>query len=73
MKLMDGYWWGVLTPVAPHWGAWIEIRRTAPTRHCSKVAPHWGAWIEIHPILQWVEPLVEVAPHWGAWIEIPIE
>ena len=33
--------------VAPHWGAWIEIRWDARTPCASSVAPHWGAWIEI--------------------------
>ena len=34
--------------VAPHWGAWIEIRRRAFRATASRVAPHWGAWIEIN-------------------------
>ena len=33
--------------VAPHWGAWIEIRPERGRRLPSPVAPHWGAWIEI--------------------------
>ena len=33
--------------VAPHWGAWIEIRRQSRNDVGRIVAPHWGAWIEI--------------------------
>ena len=33
--------------VAPHMGAWIEIRRSCSQYHLSQVAPHMGAWIEI--------------------------
>ena len=38
----------MVSPVAPHWGAWIEM----PSRHLQRleaqeVAPHWGAWIEM--------------------------
>ena len=36
--------------VAPHVGAWIEIRRSAPSISLANVAPHVGAWIEIHII-----------------------
>ena len=36
--------------VAPHAGAWIEIRRlAAEQRELDMVAPHAGAWIEITP------------------------
>ena len=38
---------GATGKVAPHWGAWIEIRETIRDRHSKTVAPHWGAWIEI--------------------------
>ena len=34
-------------PVAPHWGAWIEINQLAQNMADMNVAPHWGAWIEI--------------------------
>ena len=34
--------------VAPHWGAWIEIRAGRIRCPVMVVAPHWGAWIEIH-------------------------
>ena len=37
----------IMHPVAPHWGAWIEIRGDAEERRLHWVAPHWGAWIEI--------------------------
>ena len=33
--------------VAPHWGAWIEIRHNRGKPPHWLVAPHWGAWIEI--------------------------
>ena len=35
------------TLVAPHWGAWIEIRGNQTAGRRITVAPHWGAWIEI--------------------------
>ena len=34
-------------PVAPHWGAWIEIGISYGSMRDASVAPHWGAWIEI--------------------------
>ena len=34
-------------PVAPHWGAWIEINGLRLLPMFIEVAPHWGAWIEI--------------------------
>ena len=34
-------------PVAPHWGAWIEILDVDALSAVFQVAPHWGAWIEI--------------------------
>ena len=34
-------------PVAPHWGAWIEILQQLVFSVAPQVAPHWGAWIEI--------------------------
>ena len=37
----------MLYTVAPHWGAWIEIRWTCWCATRRRVAPHWGAWIEI--------------------------
>ena len=33
--------------VAPHVGAWIEIRVLICVVRCANVAPHVGAWIEI--------------------------
>ena len=38
---------GVIAPVAPHAGAWIEIQLDACEERCEEVAPHAGAWIEI--------------------------
>ena len=35
------------TKVAPHVGAWIEIKGIYQTANFSDVAPHVGAWIEI--------------------------
>ena len=37
--------------VAPHWGAWIEIRLPIAPSMVLVVAPHWGAWIEICPLV----------------------
>ena len=36
-----------IMPVAPHWGAWIEILQITAITGRVWVAPHWGAWIEI--------------------------
>ena len=36
-----------LADVAPHAGAWIEIRRQSQRGKNGGVAPHAGAWIEI--------------------------
>ena len=33
--------------VAPHWGAWIEIKTGRIVVVLVSVAPHWGAWIEM--------------------------
>ncbi len=35
--------------VAPHAGAWIEIRRFSQPQVATRVAPMRGAWIEILP------------------------
>ena len=38
----------ILPPVAPHVGAWIEIKAATPVvPEPINVAPHVGAWIEI--------------------------
>ena len=55
--------------VAPHAGAWIEIRYHLPFLSLHIVAPHAGAWIEI-PCSSGDLPPRLVAPHAGAWIEI---
>jgi len=34
--------------VAPHAGAWIEIKSSVAIRAAIRVAPHAGAWIEIY-------------------------
>ena len=36
----------VLTPVAPHVGAWIETWARTRANSWRNVAPHVGAWIE---------------------------
>ena len=36
--------------VAPHAGAWIEMRNNCTSRTLIDVAPHAGAWIEIDTI-----------------------
>ena len=38
---------GGVGEVAPHWGAWIEMRLRTVAAPLVTVAPHWGAWIEI--------------------------
>ena len=35
--------------VAPHAGAWIEMRKGWTKIKLAPVAPHAGAWIEIYP------------------------
>ena len=55
--------------VAPHAGAWIEIRLFATYTGGNVVAPHAGAWIEI-ALVGLCQCFVDVAPHAGAWIEI---
>ena len=55
--------------VAPHVGAWIEMKTPLSLKVSLCVAPHVGAWIEI--LQQWLERNnIAVAPHVGAWIEI---
>ncbi len=55
--------------VAPHVGAWIEIRLGDYIIIALVVAPHVGAWIEIVCNNAFIVP-IEVAPHVGAWIEM---
>ncbi|MEE3391508.1 MAG: hypothetical protein VZR28_10065 [Candidatus Cryptobacteroides sp.] len=43
----------LMTIVAPHAGAWIEIRRLQTTHLLLPVAPHAGAWIEIATLLMY--------------------
>ena len=47
--------------VAPHAGAWIEIRKVIVSLTKPTVAPHAGAWIEINN-------KTRVAPRTGAQI-----
>ena len=55
--------------VAPHAGAWIEIRALRVSPVPARVAPHAGAWIEINNV-RFAFTRAAVAPHAGAWIEI---
>ena len=59
----------VFVMVAPHVGAWIEIRDRAGSFDWTAVAPHVGAWIEINRKATGRDRDL-VAPHVGAWIEI---
>ena len=58
-----------IQPVAPHAGAWIEIRGRDRGDCSIFVAPHAGAWIEMICRAGSTTFLI-VAPHAGAWIEI---
>ena len=64
MELLHGMY-----QVAPHMGAWIEIRWEKGENEIKLVAPHMGAWIEITLFCVNFTNLL-VAPHMGAWIEI---
>ena len=55
--------------VAPHAGAWIEIKLSIVSSNPCSVAPHAGAWIEIS-LMFGISTNPFVAPHAGAWIEI---
>ena len=55
--------------VAPHTGAWIEIRNMIASYLLLKVAPHTGAWIEMTEVKRNEDGQI-VAPHTGAWIEM---
>ena len=55
--------------VAPHAGAWIEMRIPVYLLILRCVAPHAGAWIEISIDTAFSNSEI-VAPHAGAWIEI---
>ena len=57
--------------VAPHMGAWIEIKYRHPSCYFAFVAPHMGAWIEMR-FDKLEKQVANVAPHMGAWIEIPL-
>ena len=47
LKLSMSYYDKILLPVAPYWGAWIEITIDDFVSDYVNVAPYWGAWIEI--------------------------
>ena len=55
--------------VAPHTGAWIEIKSQERASRGWIVAPHTGAWIEITRLVG-IRLAFKVAPHTGAWIEM---
>ena len=55
--------------VAPHTGAWIEMKLDTSVSRPAEVAPHTGAWIEILKLTPSSQSS-PVAPHTGAWIEI---
>ena len=59
----------MISKVAPHMGAWIEIICLPPLFNAIIVAPHMGAWIEIICLPPLFNAII-VAPHMGAWIEI---
>ena len=58
-----------VSAVAPHAGAWIEIKTLIHNEQPDVVAPHAGAWIEMGAMAAFL-PGIYVAPHAGAWIEI---
>ena len=47
LKCIDGIHISLGDGVAPHAGAWIEIRGNMTYLDAHRVAPHAGAWIEI--------------------------
>ena len=59
----------IISVVAPHAGAWIEIPTSANVSSKVIVAPHAGAWIEMVTRAP-MRDRRAVAPHAGAWIEI---
>ena len=62
----------LVAAVAPHAGAWIEMRKIISLRTISCVAPHAGAWIEIFACGEYGDKNL-VAPHAGAWIEMGLD
>ena len=50
-------------PVAPHTGAWIEMRHYAREFMHIIVAPHTGAWIEMTPLRYDATVSARRAPH----------
>ena len=57
--------------VAPHWGAWIEIRHLRGTEiRNSRSHPTGVRGLKYDQRVR-PEEIRLVAPHWGAWIEIP--
>ena len=49
--------------VAPHMGAWIEIKYVRLKDGKLTVAPHMGAWIEIRYAFAIILPLDSRTPH----------
>ena len=56
-------------PVAPHWGAWIEIRRRRERLARDRSHPTGVRGLKSIVGDENI-PFTHVAPHWGAWIEI---
>ena len=55
--------------VAPHVGAWIEIKRQIYADKGLQSHPTWVRGLKFHT-LQLIVAVRSVAPHVGAWIEI---
>ena len=58
-----------LAAVAPHGGAWIEIRRKRKPAHTNQSPLTEGRGLKWRLVPR-ERPRVPVAPHGGAWIEI---
>ena len=56
-------------PVAPHWGAWIEMRIGRSTNRIGRGSHPTGVR-GLKYRLRGFDARLRVAPHWGAWIEI---
>ena len=55
--------------VAPHWGAWIEMRKVVPVMKPLPSHPTGVRGLK-YKIAFTCALIKQVAPHWGAWIEI---
>ena len=59
----------MVSPVAPHWGAWIEMASFTPSATRQKSHPTGVRGLK-YPARRVCQRPLHVAPHWGAWIEI---